>query len=113
MKVKDESPENEDSNFERGNSNRNSIAERRRLYENKSTSVTDGNLAEKAMGSPTSMRRRDSFKAKSDIIKDEEVKKVIPMLRQQSMDPRLEKPEPITTPTPKRTSTVFGERIYL
>lgn len=60
------------------------------------------------MGSPTSMRRRDSFKTKSDIIKEDEVKKVIPMLRQQSMDPRLEKPEPITTPTPKRTSTVFG-----
>ncbi|XP_008213494.1 coronin-7 isoform X4 [Nasonia vitripennis] len=109
VKVKDESPENEDSgNFERGGSNRNSIAERRRLYENRSASVTDGNLAEKAMGSPTSMRRRDSFKTKSDIIKEDEVKKVIPMLRQQSMDPRLEKPEPITTPTPKRTSTVFG-----
>ncbi|XP_011503045.1 PREDICTED: coronin-7 isoform X2 [Ceratosolen solmsi marchali] len=109
VKVKDESPENEDSgNFERGNSNRNSIAERRRLYENRSASVTDGNLAEKATGSPTSIRRRDSFKTKSDIIKEDDVKKVIPILRQQSMDPRLEKPEPITTPTPKRTSTVFG-----
>ncbi|KYN20501.1 Coronin-7 [Trachymyrmex cornetzi] len=48
-KVKDESPENEDiGNFERG-TNRNSIAERRRLYESRSVSVTDGNLAEKAM----------------------------------------------------------------
>lgn len=108
-KVKDESPENEESgNFERGNLNRNSIAERRRLYESRSVSVTDGNLAEKAMGSPTALRRRDSFKAKSEIIKEDEVKKIVPMLRQQSMDPRLEKPEPITTPTPKRTSTVFG-----
>lgn len=109
-KVKDESPENEDAgNFERGNVNRNSIAERRRLYESRSVSVTDGNLAEKAMGSPTPLRRRDSFKAKSDVIKEDEVKKIIPVLRQQSMDPRLEKPEPVTTPTPKRTSTVFGE----
>ncbi|KAJ8678987.1 hypothetical protein QAD02_014774 [Eretmocerus hayati] len=107
--VKDESPENEDSgSFERGNSNRNSIAERRRLYETKSGSATDGNLAEKAASSPTLVKRRDSFKTKSELMKDDEVKKVIPMLRQQSMDPRLEKPEPVSTPTPKRTSTVFG-----
>ncbi|XP_043678105.1 coronin-7 isoform X6 [Vespula pensylvanica] len=108
-KVKDESPESEDiGGFERGNVNRNSIAERRRLYESRSVSVTDGNLAEKAMGSPTMLRRRDSFKTKSEVIKEDDVKKVVPMLRQQSMDPRLEKVEPITTPTPKRTSTVFG-----
>lgn len=108
--MKDESPENEESgNFERGNSNRNSIAERRRLYENKSNAATDGNLAEKATGSPTMMRRRDSFKTKSEMVKEDETKKAIPILRQQSMpDPRLDKPEPITTPTPKRTSTVFG-----
>ncbi|XP_014224127.1 coronin-7 isoform X2 [Trichogramma pretiosum] len=108
---KDESPENEDpGNFERGGSNRNSIAERRRLYENRSASATDGNLAEKAAGSPTSIRRRDSFKSKNDLTKDEEpqpLKKSQPpsMLRQQSMDPRLESS---STPTPKRTSTVFG-----
>ncbi|XP_076761754.1 coronin isoform X2 [Xylocopa sonorina] len=109
IKVKDESPENEDlANFERGNANRNSIAERRRLYESRSVSVTDGNLAEKAMGSPTMLRRRDSFKTKSEVIKEDEVKKVISMLRQQSMDPRLEKVDNSVTPTPKRTSTVFG-----
>ncbi|XP_017754269.1 PREDICTED: coronin-7 isoform X2 [Eufriesea mexicana] len=108
IKVKDESPENEDlGNFERGNANRNSIAERRRLYESRSVSVTDGNLAEKAMGSPTMLRRRDSFKTKTEVIK-EEVKKVISMLRQQSVDPRLEKVDNSVTPTPKRTSTVFG-----
>lgn len=108
-KVKDESPENEDiGNFERG-MNRNSIAERRRLYESRSVSVTDGNLAEKAMGSPTMLRRRDSFKAKSEIIKEDETKKAVPILRQQSMDPRLEKIEPIATPVSKRTSTVFGK----
>lgn len=106
--MKDESPENEDiGNFERG-TNRNSIAERRRLYESRSVSVTDGNLAEKAMGSPT-MRRRDSFKAKSEVIKEDETKKSIPMLRQQSMDPKLEKVEPVATLASKRTSTVFGE----
>ncbi|XP_011297692.1 coronin-7 isoform X2 [Fopius arisanus] len=106
-KLKDESPEgDEPGNLERGGHNRSSIAERRRLYESRSVSVTDGNLAEKAMGSPTALRRRDSFKSKSEVIKEDEKK--IPMLRQQSMDPRLEKPEPITTPTPKRTSTVFG-----
>ncbi|XP_039310008.1 coronin-7 isoform X3 [Solenopsis invicta] len=108
-KVKDESPENEDfANFERG-TNRNSIAERRRLYESRSVSVTDGNLAEKAMGSPTMLRRRDSFKAKSEVIKEDETKKNIPMLRQQSMDPKLEKVEPVVTPASKRTSTVFGK----
>ncbi|XP_018056176.1 PREDICTED: coronin-7 isoform X1 [Atta colombica] len=110
-KVKDESPENEDvGNFERG-TNRNSIAERRRLYESRSVSVTDGNLAEKAMGSPTMLRRRDSFKgiAKSEVIKEDETKKSIPMLRQQSMDPKLEKVESVVTPVSKRTSTVFGK----
>ncbi|CAK9811862.1 Coro7 [Anthophora plagiata] len=109
IKAKDESPENEElGSFERGNANRNSIAERRRLYESRSVSVTDGNLAEKAMGSPTMLRRRDSFKTKSEVIKEDEVKKVISMLRQQSMDPRLEKVDNSVTPTPKRTSTVFG-----
>ncbi|XP_034192443.1 coronin isoform X4 [Osmia lignaria lignaria] len=109
IKGKDESPENEElGSFERGNANRNSIAERRRLYESRSVSVTDGNLAEKAMGSPTMLRRRDSFKTKSEVIKEDEVKKVISMLRQQSMDPRLEKVDNSVTPTPKRTSTVFG-----
>lgn len=112
-KVKDESPENEDAgNFERG-VNRNSIAERRRLYESRSVSVTDGNLAEKAMGSPTMLRRRDSFKTKSEVIKEDEAKKAVPMLRQQSMDPRLEKVEPVATPASKRTSTVFGKRIVI
>lgn len=107
--MKDESPENEDiGNFERG-VNRNSIAERRRLYESRSVSVTDGNLAEKAMGSPTMLRRRDSFKAKSEVIKEDETKKSIPILRQQSMDPKLEKVEPVVTPASKRTSTVFGK----
>lgn len=111
IKSKDESPENEElGNFERGNTNRNSIAERRRLYESRSVSVTDGNLAEKAMGSPTMLRRRDSFKTKSEVIKEDEVKKVISMLRQQSMDPRLEKVDNSVTPTPKRTSTVFGKK---
>ncbi|XP_017876072.1 coronin-7 isoform X2 [Ceratina calcarata] len=109
IKVKDESPESEDlGNFERGGANRNSIAERRRLYESRSVSVTDGNLAEKAMGSPTMLRRRDSFKTKSEVIKEDEVKKVISMLRQQSVDPRLEKVDNTVTPAPKRTSTVFG-----
>lgn len=42
------------------------------------------------------------------MIKEDEVKKVISMLRQQSMDPRLEKVDNSVTPTPKRTSTVFG-----
>lgn len=108
IKVKDESPENEDlGNFERGNANRHSIAERRRLYESRSVSVTDGNLAEKAMGSPT-MRRRDSFKTKSEVIKEDEAKKVVSMLRQQSVDARMEKVD-TTAPTPKRTSTVFGK----
>lgn len=108
-KVKDESPENEDAgNFERGG-NRNSIAERRRLYESRSVSVTDGNLAEKAMGSPTMLRRRDSFKAKSEMIKEDEKETKKNMVRQQSMDPKLEKVEPVAILASKRTSTVFGK----
>lgn len=62
------------------------------------------------MGSPTMLRRRDSFKTKSEVIKEDEVKKVISMLRQQSMDSRLEKVDNSVTPTPKRTSTVFGKK---
>ncbi|XP_044017639.1 coronin-7 isoform X2 [Aphidius gifuensis] len=117
IKIKDDSPDNDEpGNLERGGLNRNSIAERRRLYESRSVSVTDGNLAEKAMGvigSPTSLRRRDSFKSKNDNKDDDKIIKLpVTMLRQQSMDPRLEKQDiitaTITTPTPKRTSTVFG-----
>lgn len=104
FKVKDDSPENEDmENFERDNSNKNSIAERRRLYESHSVSMTDGNLAEKATDSPTLIRRRDSFKTKSEMIKEDEGKKVTPISSQHSLDSKLD-----TAPTPKRTSTVFG-----
>lgn len=108
-KPKDDSPENEDlESLEKNHSNRNSIAERRKVYESRSMSSTESNVSDKTSGSPTPVRRKDSFKSKKDICKDEENKKV-PALRQQSTD-TLDKPEVISTPTPtKRTSTVFGK----
>ncbi|XP_044735362.1 coronin-7 isoform X2 [Chrysoperla carnea] len=99
---------NDDSNFERASLQRSSIAERRRLYENRSQSVqeTTTTQKEKSGGSPTPMRRRDSFKNRKI---EEEEKKTPPVIqRQQSHDvPSNRKAEPVT-PTPKRTSTVFG-----
>lgn len=101
----------EGNNFERASSQRNSIAERRKMYE-RSQSVQEPAtvIVEKPDGSPVMLRRKDSFKNRkcSDVLKeDNSSKKVI--LKQQSLDPQGgKKQEPVSTPTPKRTSTVFG-----
>ncbi|XP_065334723.1 coronin-7 isoform X2 [Cloeon dipterum] len=71
-----------------------SIAERRRLYESRSMSVQ-----EPASLSPTPLRRRDSLKGsqpQQETIREE------PRVKVTDKNPEL------ATPTPKRTSTVFG-----
>lgn len=98
------------NNFERASTQRNSIAERRKMYE-RSQSVQEPAvpIVEKPDGSPVMLRRKDSFKNRKcpEVLKEENSKKV--MLKQQSLDPQaIKKQEPISTPTPKRTSTVFG-----
>ncbi|XP_069703216.1 coronin-7 isoform X2 [Periplaneta americana] len=108
--------------FERASVQRTSIAERRRLYENRSVSVQEAVTSDKRSPtlSPTPLRRRDSFKSSKtstqDTVKEEvEIKRPpVAMQRQQSQEQPAatksqdKKPEPVTTPTPKRTSTVFG-----
>lgn len=76
-----------------------SIAERRRLYETRSMSVQEPTSL-----SPTPLRRRDSLKNNQfhETIKEESKAKP------QSDTKKERKPE-LATPTPKRTSTVFGE----
>jgi len=115
--------------FERASVQRSSIAERRRMYENRSSSVQEASAADKRSPtlSPTPLRRQDSFKSSkacaSDVVKEEMESRRSPvaMQRQQSHEQPAsgktpptqdKKPEPVTTPTPKRTSTVFGKSLY-
>lgn len=98
-----------DGTFERASLQRNSIAERRKMYE-RSQSVQESTtvIVEKPDGSPVMLRRKDSFKTRKcpDVIKEDGSKKLIP--KQQSLDPQAGKKVETATPTPKRTSTVFG-----
>jgi len=109
--------------FERSSVQRSSIAERRRMYENRSISVQETGTAEKGSptSSPTPLRRQDSYKSSKaggqDMVKEDvESKRPHIVQRQHSQEqpaagktpPQDKKPEPVTTPTPKRTSTVFG-----
>ncbi|XP_021932215.1 coronin-7 isoform X2 [Zootermopsis nevadensis] len=104
--------------FERASVQRSSIAERRRMYENRSSSVQEAGAADKRSPtlSPTPLRRQDSFKNSKTCAVDEVANKRSPVAiqRQQSQEQTAagksqdKKPEPVTTPTPKRTSTVFG-----
>ncbi|XP_030763580.1 coronin-7 isoform X2 [Sitophilus oryzae] len=95
-------------NFERNSLQRNSIAERRKLYE-RSQSVQDQptTITEKSTSSPIMLRRKDSFKnQKNDEALKEDNRRSVPMSKQQSLDPQsLKKNESVA---PKRTSTVFG-----
>lgn len=102
------------NNFERASLQRNSIAERRKMYE-RSQSVQETaptsavTTVDKPDGSPVMLRRKDSFKNRkcADVLKEDNAKKVMP--KQQSLDPQAgKKNEAVSTPTPKRTSTVFG-----
>ena len=94
--------------FERNSSQRSSIAERRRLYESRSLSTQDSGANKAKTPSPTPLRRKDSLK-KNVITEDEGRKPAQAMQRQMSHEPtKSTKLEPAVTPTPKRTSTVFG-----
>jgi coronin-7 len=110
--------------FERSSVQRSSIAERRRIYENRSVSAQEAGVAERKSPtvSPTPLRRQDSYKSSKaagpDMVKeDTESKRPHSVQRQHSQDqpaagktpPQDKKLEPVTTPTPKRTSTVFGK----
>ena len=105
--------------FERASVQRTSIAERRRLYENRSVSVQDPGATDKRSPtlSPTPLRRRDSFKGSKGSggeTTEGSKKPPVAMQRQVSQEGKAQpaqekKPEPVTTPTPKRTSTVFGK----
>ncbi|KAK4887740.1 hypothetical protein RN001_004011 [Aquatica leii] len=92
--------------FERGGSQRTSIAERRKMYENRSLSVKESG-SDKTASSPIMLRRKGSFKTqKEDEI--EENRKNVSIAKQQSLDPQMGKKTETSAPTPKRTSTVFG-----
>lgn len=99
------------NNFERNVMQRSSIAERRKLYE-RSQSVQDAPaISEKPDGSPIMLRRKDSFKNRKgeEENKTEVNRKSVPFAKQQSLDPQAHRKSEVVTPTPKRTSTVFGE----
>nr|CAD7393572.1 unnamed protein product [Timema cristinae] len=114
----DDSSDDKLEDFERASVQRTSIAERRRLYESRSVSVQDPAAVDKRSPtvSPTPLRRRDSFKTPktpvSDSVKEEGSKRPpIPPHKQETQQtppPKVVAPEPVTTPTPKRTSTVFA-----
>jgi hypothetical protein len=108
--------------FERASVQRSSIAERRRMYESRSASVQEAGAADKRSptSSPTPLRRQDSFKSAKTCAVEEMANKRSPaaMQHQQSQEQLAtgktqdKKPEPVTTPTPKRTSTVFGKSLH-
>ncbi|XP_022903434.2 coronin-7 isoform X2 [Onthophagus taurus] len=93
VKGEEDDEVNEPSNnFERDSLHRTSIAERRRMYENRSQSVQE-EVSEKGDFSPAQLKRKNKI----------------------NEDGKLEKPDlgkkidnGVSTPTPKRTSTVFG-----
>ncbi|XP_034248908.1 coronin-7 isoform X3 [Thrips palmi] len=95
------------ADFDRNSAQRSSIAERRRLYESRSMSIQDSGANKAKTPSPTPLRRKDSLKK---VNVEEEVRKPAPAVqRQMSHEPtKSAKLEPAVTPTPKRTSTVFG-----
>ncbi|KAK3909371.1 Coronin-7 [Frankliniella fusca] len=93
--------------FDRNASQRSSIAERRRLYESRSLSIQDSGANKAKTPSPTPLRRKDSLKKNNT--EDEGRKPAPSVQRQMSHEPtKSAKLEPAVTPTPKRTSTVFG-----
>lgn len=114
FEVKGSSKENDEDcdgldapgNFERASAQRNSIAERRKMYERSQSTQDNTNIiVEKVDGSPVLLRRKDSFKGRKngDINKDDN-RKSAGMIKQQSLDPSAGK----KADAPKRTSTVFG-----
>lgn len=87
------------------------------MYENRSQSVQEQTITEKGGEKSPILRRKDSLKTRKssdDILKEEENQKrsVNSVPRQQSLDPQAGRKTEIVTPTPKRTSTVFGINIF-
>jgi coronin-7 len=119
--LKSDDADDKLEDFERASVQRSSIAERRRMYENRSSSVQDAGTADKRSptSSPTPLRRQDSFKSSKTCAQEETASKRSPVAVQgQQSQEQLRsgktqdrKPEPVTTPTPKRTSTVFGKSL--
>ncbi|XP_049958997.1 coronin-7 isoform X2 [Schistocerca serialis cubense] len=107
----DECIEDKLEDFERASLQRTSIAERRRLYENRSVSVQETSIADKRSPttlSPTPLRRRDSLKSQKPILEEDKPQRKLTEQPTSKTPPMERKQEPVTTPTPKRTSTVFG-----
>lgn len=97
---------NESSSFERNAVQRTSIAERRKMYESRSQSMQEG-IMDKPDGSPSPLRRKDSFKNAKN---EESNKSKGAAIGKASSDSQAAKKEsPVVTPAPKRTSTVFGK----
>jgi coronin-7 len=127
--LKFDDSEDKLEDFERASVQRSSIAERRRVYENRSASIQEAGAPEKRSPtlSPSLLRRQDSYKSSKssvpDVKDDTEINRSpVAVQRQQSQEQRAagksppaqdKKPEPVTTPTPKRTSTVFGKSVRL
>lgn len=107
----DECIEDKLEDFERASLQRTSIAERRRLYENRSVSVQETSISDKRSPttlSPTPLRRRDSLKSQKPILEEDKPQRKLTEQPTSKTPPMERKQEPVTTPTPKRTSTVFG-----
>ncbi|XP_046995302.1 coronin-7 isoform X2 [Schistocerca americana] len=107
----DECIEDKLEDFERASLQRTSIAERRRLYENRSVSVQETSISDKRSPttlSPTPLRRRDSLKSQKPILEEDKPQRKLTDQPTSKTPPMERKLEPVTTPTPKRTSTVFG-----
>lgn len=121
--IVDTTDDKASGNFERSSVQRNSIAERRKMYERSQSVQEPSSVTEKPESkSPVMLRRKDSLKNRNnksveDVIKEEpqETRPKKTMPRQQSHDPQANrKTEPVVAaPVPKRTSTVFGNYFSL
>ncbi|KAL3267045.1 hypothetical protein HHI36_011187 [Cryptolaemus montrouzieri] len=98
-------------------------AERRKMFETceneenldsvDANNFERGASPEKAASSPVMLRRKGSFKnsktTEEDVICKDDNRRSVGITKQQSHDPQaFRKSDVLTTPTPKRTSTVFG-----
>ncbi|XP_060530155.1 coronin-7 isoform X2 [Cylas formicarius] len=109
FEVRSSSKENdEDSDsFDRGSTQRSSIAERRKLYEH-SPQPQQEPITEKGT-SPVMLRTKETLKNQKNIeeaSKEGGKRKSASFTKQQSLDQGVKRQEP--APTTKRTSTVFG-----
>ncbi|KAL0269016.1 UNVERIFIED_CONTAM: hypothetical protein PYX00_010761 [Menopon gallinae] len=97
----------EEQVLERGSAQRSSIAERRKVYENRTTSVQEQSVTVDKT-SPTPLRRRSSFKSKQEEVVEEPVNRRVTLGGPIRSSEKSSERKETMTPTPKRTSTVFG-----